>query len=77
MFKKNMFLLLLLLLLLLLVLVLVLLLLLLLLFRILYCALLSKKEKDCTTCDLEVICLTTGIYACLIEPEYEQRVSRP
>ena len=60
------------------VVVVVLLLLLLLLFIILYCAPLTKKkkEKDCTAYDVEVVCLTMEIKVRLIEPKYEQHVSR-
>ena len=54
-----------------------LLLLLLLLFRILYCAPLSKnrKEKDCTTCDVEITCLTMEIQVYLIESKRNCLVS--
>ena len=52
---------------------------LLLLFIILYSASLSKKkkEKDCTIYDVEIVCLTMEIQVSLIEPKYEQQVSRP
>ena len=58
---------------------LLLLLLLLLLFIILYYARLNKKKKkkDCTTYDMEIVCLTMEIQICFIEPKYEQQVSRP
>ena len=70
-------LLLLLLLVLLLLLLLLLLLISLLLFRILYCASQSKKKKDCsTTYDVQTVCLTIELKVCLIEPKYEQQVSR-
>ena len=35
-----------------------------------------KKEKDYTTYDAEIVCLTMEIKVCLIEPKYEQQVSR-
>ena len=62
-----------------LLLLLLVLLVLLLLFIILYCSPISKKkmEKYCTTYDVEVVFLTRERQVCLIEPKYEQQVSRP
>ena len=37
----------------------------------------AEKEKDCTTYDVEILCSTMEKQLGLIEPKYEQQVSRP